>query len=82
MTDGLIEVGRCCGTVMSVGKTQVMKISVQPFPVQIVLDQKRLENEEYFNSLGIIITYYVRCTREIKSSIAMEKKGVQHKKYS
>jgi hypothetical protein len=36
---------------MSVGKTQVMKISRQPFPVQIMIDQKRLENAEYCNSL-------------------------------
>jgi len=52
-----------------------MKISRQPFPVQIVIDQKRQENAEYFNSLGSMITYDARCTREIKSRIAMVKKG-------
>jgi hypothetical protein len=63
---------------MGVGKTQVMKISRQPFPVQIMIDQKRLGNAEYFKSLGSMITYDARYTREIKSRIAMAKKnGVQ-----
>lgn len=77
MTDGLIEVGRCCGMEMSVGK-----ISRQPFPLQIVIDQKRLENAEYFNSLDIMITYDARCTREIKCRIVMAggKNGVQQEK--
>ena len=74
MTGGLIEVGRCCGMEMSVVKTQVMKISRQPFPVQIMIDQKRLENVEYFNSLSTMITYDARCTREIKYRIAMAEK--------
>jgi len=83
MTDGLTEVGRGCGIKMSEEKkkTQIMKISKQPFPVQIVIDQKRQANAEYFNSLGSMITYDARCTREIKSRIAMVKKGgVQHEK--
>jgi hypothetical protein len=32
-----------------------------------------LENEEYLNSLGSIITNDAKCIREIKSIIAMEK---------
>jgi len=50
---------------MSVEKSQIMKISRQPFAVQIVIEQKRL---------GSMITYDSRCTREIKSRIAMAKK--------
>jgi hypothetical protein len=73
MADGLTEVVRDCGMEMSVEKSQIMKISRQPFPVQIVIDQKRLENAEYFNSLSSMITYDSRCTREIKSRIAMAK---------
>jgi hypothetical protein len=37
-------------------KTKVMRISRQPSPAQTTTDQKQLENVEYFNSLGSIIT--------------------------
>jgi hypothetical protein len=36
-------------------------------------DHKQLENVEYFNCLGSMITNDARCTREIKSWIVMEK---------
>jgi hypothetical protein len=55
----------------SVEKTKVMRISRQPSPIKITIDQKQLENEEYFNYLGSMITNDARCTREIKSRIAM-----------
>jgi hypothetical protein len=61
-------------------KTKVMRISRQPSPVQIVTDQKQLENVEYFNYLGSMITNHARCTREIKSRIAMAKAAFNKKK--
>ena len=48
MTDKLIEIGRCYGMEMNVEKTKVMRISRQPFPVKIMIDQKQLENVESF----------------------------------
>jgi hypothetical protein len=45
--------------------------SRQPSPIQILIHQKQPENVEYFNYLGSMITNYARCTREIKSRIAM-----------
>jgi len=36
--------------------TKVMRISRQPSPVQIRMDQKQFENVEYLNSLGNLIT--------------------------
>jgi hypothetical protein len=36
------------------GKTKVMRILMQPFPVGIVVDQKQLENVKHFNYLGSI----------------------------
>ena len=45
---------------MSVEETKVMRISSEPSPVQIVIDQKQLENVEYFNYLGIVIMNDVR----------------------
>jgi hypothetical protein len=36
-------------------------------------DQKQLDNMEYFSCLGRMVTNDARCTREIKSRIAMEK---------
>ena len=40
MIDKLIEIGRCYGMDMNVAKTKVMKMSRQPFPVKIMIDQK------------------------------------------
>jgi hypothetical protein len=41
--------------------------------MKIMIDQKQLENVEYFSYLGSMITSDARCTREIKSRIAMAK---------
>jgi hypothetical protein len=57
-----------------------MRISRQPSPMKIMLDQKQLENVEYFNYLGSVITNDARCTREIKSRIAMAKAAFNKKK--
>jgi len=40
MIDKLIKIGRCFGMEMNVEKTKVMRISRQPFPVKIMIDQK------------------------------------------
>ena len=50
-----------------------MRISRQPFPVKIVIDQKQLENVESFKYLGSVLTNDGRCICEIKSRIAMAK---------
>jgi len=43
------------------------KLQYKP-PVKIMIDQKKLENVEYFNSCCSMITNDARCTtREIKS---------------
>jgi hypothetical protein len=52
---------------MNVEKTKAMRISRQPFPVQIMIDQKQLENVELFKYL----TNDGRCTCEIKSKVAV-----------
>jgi len=54
-------------------KTKVMRISRQPFPIKIVIDQKQLEIVESFKYLGRILTNDGRCICEIKSRIAMAK---------
>jgi len=41
MIDKLIEIGICYGMEMNVGKTKVMRISRQPSPVTIMIDQKK-----------------------------------------
>jgi hypothetical protein len=40
MIDKLIEIGRCYEMGMNVEKTKVMRISRQPLPVKIMIDQK------------------------------------------
>jgi hypothetical protein len=76
----LIEIGRRYGMEMNVEKTKVMRISRQPSPIKIMIDQKQLENLEYFSYLGSMITNDARCTREIKSGIAMAKAVFNKKK--
>jgi hypothetical protein len=39
MVDKLIEIGRRCGMEMNVEKTKVMRISRQPYPIQIMIDK-------------------------------------------
>jgi hypothetical protein len=75
----LTEIGRRYGMEMNVEKTKVMKISRQPYPIKIMIDQKQLENVKYFNYLGSI-TNDARCTCEIKSRIAMAKSAFNKKK--
>jgi hypothetical protein len=77
MIDRLIKNGRRYGMEMNVEKTKVMRLSRHPYPINIMIYQKQLENMEYFNYLGSMITNEARCTREIKSRIAMAK---QHSK--
>jgi hypothetical protein len=62
MIDKLIKIGRCYGMEMNVEKTKVMRISRQPFPVKIMLEQKQLENVKSFKYLGSILTNDGRCT--------------------
>ena len=57
-----------------------MRISRQPSPVTITIDQKQLENVEYFKYLGSMLTEDGRCTCEIKSRIAMAKAAFNKKK--
>jgi hypothetical protein len=45
-----------------------------------MIDQKQLENVDYFNYLGSLITNDARCTREINSRIAMAKAAFNKKK--
>ena len=80
MIDKLIEIGRCYGMEMNVGKTKVMRSSRQPFPVKIIIDQKQLENVESFKYLGSILTNDGRCTCEIKCRIAMAKAAFNKKR--
>jgi len=54
-------------------KTKVMRISRQPLPVKIIIDQIQLQNVEAFKYLGSILTNDGRCMCEIKCRIAMAK---------
>ena len=78
--DKLSEVGSCYGMEINMEKTKVTRISRQPSPVTIMIDQKQLENVECFKYLGSILTNDGRCTCEIKSRIAMAKAAFSKKK--
>jgi hypothetical protein len=51
----LIEIGRSYGMEMNVEK-QKLRISGQPYPVKLMIDQKQLENVEFFKYLGSMVT--------------------------
>jgi hypothetical protein len=76
----LIETGRRYGMEMNVEETKVIRISRQPSTTKIAIDRKQLENVEYFNYLGSMITNDAKCTREIKSRIARAKAAFKKKK--
>ena len=57
-----------------------MRISREPTPLQVMTDQKQLENVEHFNYLGNMITNDARCTREIKTRIVIAKTAFNRKK--
>jgi len=80
MVDKLTETGRCYGMEMNVEKTKVMRISRQPSPVKIMINQKQLENVESFKYLGSILTNDGRCTCEIKCRIATAKTAFNKKR--
>jgi hypothetical protein len=63
-----------------VEKRKVMRISRQPFPVKLMIDQKQLENVESFKYLHSILTTDGRCTCEIKSRIVMTKAALNKKR--
>ena len=65
---------------MNVEKTKVMRISRQPFPVKIMIDQNQLDNVESFKYLGSILTNDGRCTCEMKCRIAMAKAAFNRKR--
>ena len=64
---------------MNVEKTNVMRISRQPYPVTIMMDQKQLKNVECFKYSGSMLTNDGRCTCEIRSRIAMAKAAINKK---
>ena len=57
----------------------LLRISRQPFPIKIMIDQKHLENVESLKYLGSILTNDGRCTCEIKCRIAMAKAAFNKK---
>jgi hypothetical protein len=53
--------------------SKAMRISMQPSPVQIMIDQKQLQNEEYFKYLGDIVTNDARRISKVKLRTVMPK---------
>ena len=76
----LIEIGRCYGMEINLEKTKVMRISRQPYPVKIMIDQKQLQNVEFFKYLGSILTNDGICTCEIRCRVAMAKAAFNKKR--
>jgi hypothetical protein len=56
---------------MNVQTTKMMRISRQQSSKQVTIDQKQLENVEYFSYFGSMTTNDARYTLGIKSWIAM-----------
>jgi hypothetical protein len=56
---------------ITIKKTAVMRISMQPSPMKMKTDQKQPQNVEYFKYQSSTITNGARCARGIKSRISM-----------
>ena len=65
---------------MNKEKANVMRISKEPSSLQIIIDHKQLENVEYLNYSGSMITNNARCIHEIKYRIANVKAAFNWKK--
>ena len=61
-------------------KTKLMRISRQPSPETITIDQNQLENVKCFKYLGSMLADDGRCPCEIKSRFAMAKAAFNKKK--
>ena len=62
------------------GGTKGTRISRQISPMQIMIDQKQIENVEYFSYLGSLISSDARCTCAIKTKISVVKAAFKKKK--
>ena len=80
MIDKLTEIGGSYGMEMNVEKTKVMRISGQPFPVKIMVEQKQLQNVQSFKCFGSILTNDGKYVCEIKCRIAMAKAAFNKKR--
>jgi hypothetical protein len=56
-----------------------MRISRKPFPVQIIIDKKRVENVEYLKNLGSMTASDARYALKIRSKFAMSKAALNKK---
>jgi hypothetical protein len=69
VSERTIKIGRFSGMEINVGKFKVMRISRQPSPIQIIRDQKQLENVVYFDCLSSMLTNDGTCAREINKEL-------------
>jgi len=60
MIDRVNEIGKCYEMDMNVEKPKIMRISKQPSTIEIMMDQKQIENVEYLHYLVSMITDDVR----------------------
>ena len=60
-------------------ETKLMRISREPSPIQVMMDQE-LKNVEYFNCFFSMTINDARCTRKIKSKTVMAKAAFNRKK--
>jgi hypothetical protein len=65
---------------MNVEKIKVMRISRQPSPVTIMIDQNQLANVDCFKYLGSMLINDRRCRCEIKSRISMARAALNKKR--
>jgi hypothetical protein len=86
MIDGPTEIVRCHGMDLNVcvcegGGAEILRMRKQPFPLQIMTDQKQRGSMEYLNCLVSMIANHARCRRNITSRIAVGKVTLNYKKH-
>jgi hypothetical protein len=69
----------CCGMEMNVEKTKLMRILMEPFPLQIT-DYETTGECEIFQVFTCLTTNDARCTSDTKFGITMAKAAFNRKK--
>jgi len=64
---------------MNVEEAKIMRISRQPSPIPIMVYETQLENAEYRNCVGSVITNGAVCMCKDKSKICMAKAAFNKK---
>ena len=78
----LVDTGRKYGMEINIDKSQVMRESRSNESLQIKVNNRELNEIDYFKYIGSVLTRVGYCTTEIKMRIVIAKKHLTEKCHS